>query len=153
MQHTVSLGQSQQTNRLSPVVAGLGAAVIAAAITVTMMMSNQTPATSEQAATTTSTNQCQVLQRKLYVSTNTGSGTVRLREGSYLSAPIKLSTTPVPVVFAQQRPDKIQVESVVTMEGTATDVVITSDYNKVPRVFNVTGLLAFPVTWVAVKNC
>ena len=41
----------------------------------------------------------------------------------------------------------------ISREGTATDVVITSDYNKVLRVFNVTGLLAFPVTWMAVKNC
>jgi hypothetical protein len=152
MQHAVSLSQSQTTRKLSPVVAGIGAAAIAAAITLTMTMSGPAPiATSDQAAT--STNQCQVTQRKLYVSTTIGSGTVRLREGSYLSPPIKLSTTPVPVVFAQQRPDKMQVESVVTMEGNASDVVITSDYNKVPRVFNVSGLLAFPVTWVPVKNC
>ena len=39
------------------------------------------------------------------------------------------------------------------MEGNASDVVITSDYNSVPRVFNVSGILAFPVTWVPVKNC
>lgn len=152
MHHTLSLGQSQQTRKLSPVVAGLGAAAIAAAITVTMMMSGPAPVTaSDQSAT--ATDQCQVIQRKLYVSTTTGAGTVRLREGSYLSPPIKLSTTPVPVVFAQQRPDKVQVESVVTIEGNASNVVITSDYNKVPRVFDVSGLAAFPVSWVPVKKC
>lgn len=152
MQHTLSLGRSQQTRKLSPVVAGIGAAAIAAAITITMMMSSPAPvATSDQAATTT--NQCQVIQRKLYVSTTSGSGTVRLREGSYLSPPITLGTTPVPVVFAQQRPDKMIVESVVTIEGNASDVVITSDFNKVPRVFNVPGILAFPVNWVPAKGC
>ena len=108
-----------------------------------MMLSAPAPvAASEQAAP--ATKQCQVTQRKLYVSSTAGSGTVRLREGSYLSPAIKLSTTPVPVVFAQQRPDKMQVESVVTMEGNASDVVITSDYNKVPRVFNVSGILGIP---------
>jgi hypothetical protein len=152
MQYAASLGQSQQTSRISPAVAGISAAAIAAAITLTMMMSSPAPvAASDQAAVPT--NQCQVTQRKLYVSTTTGNGTVRLREGSYLSPPIKLGTTPVPVVFAQQRPDKTLVESVVIMEGSASDVVITSDYNKVPRVFHVTGVLAFPVTWVPVKKC
>lgn len=153
MQYAASIGQSQPARKLSPAIAGIGAAAIAAAITVTMMMSSPAPvATSEQAAPAT-TNQCQVIQRKLYVSTQTGSGTVRLREGSFLSQPIALSTTPVPVVFGQQRPGKVIVESVVTMEGNASDVRITSDYNAVPRIFNVSGLLAFNVGWVPVKKC
>ena len=107
--------------------AGIGAAAIAAAITLTMMMSSPAPvATSDQAATT-STKQCQVIQRKLYVSTTTGGGTVRLRGGSYLSPPIKLSATPTPVVFPLPRPDTVAVEEVLTIEGNASDVVITSD--------------------------
>ena len=152
MQHTVSLGQAEQTRKLSPVVAGVSAAAIAAAITLTMMMSGPAPvATSDEAATTT--RQCQFIQRKLYVSTTTGSGTVRLREGSYLSPPIKLGTTPIPVVFPLARPDKAPLDAVLTMEGNASDVVITSDFNSVPRVFNVSGILAFPVRWAPVKNC
>src|SRR5215204_3270138 len=126
MQHAVSLGQAQQTHKLSPVVAGIGAAAIAAAITLTMMMSSPAPVTaSDQAAS--STKQCQMIQRRLMVSTTTGGGTVRLREGSYLSPPIKLSTTPTAVVFPLARPDTVSVEEVLTIEGNASDVVITSE--------------------------
>jgi hypothetical protein len=152
MQHAVSLGQSQQTRKLSPVVAGIGAAAIAAAITLTMMMSSPAPvATSDQAAATT--NQCQVIQRKLYLSTTTGGGTVRLRGGGYLSPPIKLSATPTPVVFPLPRPDTVAVEEVLTIEGNASDVVVTSDVTNLRKVFDVSGIVAFNLSWMPIKRC
>jgi hypothetical protein len=152
MQYAASLGQSQQTSRISPAVAGISAAAIAAAVTLTMMMSSPAPvAAADQAAT--STKQCQMIQRKLMVSTTTGSGTIRLREGSYLSPPIKLSATPASVVFPLPRPDTVPVEEVLTIEGNASDVVITSEVTNLRRVFDVTGLVAFNITWKPMKGC
>ena len=43
------------------------------------------------ASTASEAPQCSLIQRKLYVSTATGSGTVRLRDGNYVSPPITLS--------------------------------------------------------------
>jgi hypothetical protein len=104
-------------------------------------------------ASATQTNQCSMIQRKLYVSTTTGSGTVRLRDGNYLSPPITLSAQRRPVVFPQPRPGENPLDDVVTIEGNSSDVVITSDFNPNPRVFNVVGLTAFAVTWKPMKGC
>jgi malic enzyme len=152
MQEAGSQGQGQQQRKLSPVVAGLGAAAIASAVTLVIMMSNPSPvAVTDQAAT--STNQCQMFQRKLLVSTTTGSGTVRLREGNYLSPPIVLSAQPQAVVFPLPRPEAVPVEEVITVEGNANDVVITSDLTGLRHEFNVVGVLAFNVTWKPMKGC
>ena len=151
MQHTVTLGTAHQQRKLSPVVAGLGAAVIAMGITLAMTMNNGTTSTQEEAATTT--KQCQLTARKLLVSTTTGGGTVRLRGGSYLSPPIKLSATPQGVVFPLARPDTTPVEEVLTIEGNANDVVITSEITNLRRVFDVQGVTAFNVIWKPVKSC
>lgn len=151
MHHTATLGAAQQQRKLSPVVAGLGAAVIAMGITLAMTMNNGAASTQEQAATTT--KQCQLTARKLLVSTTTGSGTVRLRGGGYLSPPIKLSATPQGVVFPLARPDTTPVEEVLTIEGNANDVVITSEVTNLRRVFDVQGITAFNITWKPVKNC
>ena len=151
MQHTATLGTAQQQRKLSPVVAGLGAAAIAMGITLAMTMNNGATSAQEQAAT--ATQQCQLMARKLLVSTTTGGGTVRLRGGSYLSAPIKLSATPQGVVFPLSRPDTTPVEEVLTIEGNASDVVITSEITNLRRVFDVQGVTAFNVIWKPVKNC
>ena len=108
-------------------------------------------AVSDQAAT--ATTQCQMVPRKLLVSTKTGSGTVRLRAGNYLSPPITLSTQPQAVVFPLPRPETTPVEEVISIEGNANDVVITSDLNPLPRVFDVVGVSAFHVTWKPMKTC
>lgn len=150
--HTTALGTAQQQRKLSPVVAGLGAALIAAGMTLAMSLNNgATSATQEQASVTPKA--CQQMARKLLVSTTTGSGTVRLREGSYLSPPIKLSSVPQSVVFPLPRPDAIAVEEVLTLEGNANDVVITSEVTNLRRVFDVQGVTAFNITWKAVKGC
>jgi hypothetical protein len=151
MQHTASLGAAHQQRKLSPVVAGVGAAVIAMGITLAMTLNNGATSAQEQAATTT--KQCQLMARKLLVSTTSGGGTVRLRGGGYLSPPIKLSAAPQGVVFPLARPDTIPVEEVLTIEGNANDVVITSEVTNLRRVFDVQGVTAFNITWKPVKNC
>ena len=147
--HSTALGQQQ--TRLTPVVAGLGAAIIAVGITIAMTMGSTTPASQERAST--APKACQQMARKLLVSTTTGSGTVRLRGGSYLSPPIKLSAVPQSVVFPLLRPDAIAVEEVLTIEGNANDVVITSEVTNLRRVFDVQGVTAFNITWKPVKTC
>jgi hypothetical protein len=152
MQETAPRGQAQKQRMISPVVAGLGAALVASAVTLVIMMRGPSPvAVSDQAAT--ATTQCQMVPRKLLVSTTTGSGTVRLRAGSYLSPPIVLSARPQAVVFPLPRPETTPVEEVISIEGNANDVVITSDLNPLPRVFDVVGVSAFHVTWKPMKTC
>ena len=151
MPETASQGQGQAQRKRSPVIAGVGAALVAVAITATMLMSSPSPVTvKDQAAST----QCQMPQRKLLVSTTVGSGTVRLRAGSYLSPPIKLSTQPQAVVFPLPRPEVTPVEEVISIEGNANDVVITSEVTDLRRVFDaVAGVAAFNLTWRPMKTC
>ena|ERR1700677_4188080 len=145
-------GQRQQQRKFSPVVAGLGAAVVASAVSLVIMMNKPAPvAVVDQAVT--STNQCQIFHRELLVSTTTGSGTVRLREGNYLSSPITLSTQPQAVVFPLPRPETTPVEEVIAIEGNANDVVITSPLTGSRNVYNVIGAAAFSVTWKPMKGC
>jgi hypothetical protein len=152
MPETASQGQTQQQRKISPMVAGLGAAFVACGITLVIMTSSPSPvAVSDQAAT--ATTQCQMVPRKLLVSTTVGSGTVRLRAGSYLSQPIVLNARPQAVVFPLPRPELTPVEEVIAIEGNANDVVITSDVTNLRRVFDVVGASAFNVTWKPMKTC
>jgi hypothetical protein len=142
-----------QPRKISPVVAGLGAAFVGVGVTLVLMMSGPSPvAVSDQAAS--GTQQCLMIQRKLLVSTTMGSGTVRLREGSYLSPPIALTNKPQGVVFPLPRPETTPLEEVITIEGNANDVVITSEVSPYREVFaTVTGVLAFKVIWKPMKGC
>lgn len=148
--NSTALGQQQ--SKLTPAIAGLGAAVIAAGITLAMAMNGGTTPASQELASA-APKACQQMARKLMVSTTTGGGTVRLREGSYLSPPIKLGAVPQSVVFPLPRPDVVPVEEVLTLEGNATDVVITSEVTNLRRVFDVQGVTAFNITWKPVKTC
>jgi hypothetical protein len=150
---TASQGQSQPKPRRSPVIAGVGAALVASVITVALMMNSGPAPVAVQDQAAASTPQCQITQRKLLVSTTTGSGSVRLHEGSYLSPPIKLSTQPQAVVFPLPRPETNPVEEVIVIEGNANDVVITSDATALRKVYDVVGTLAFNVTWKPMKTC
>lgn len=154
MQNTASMGQVQKGRNISPAIAGLGAAAIAAAITIIMTLGSPPPlATQDQAASAVAADQCQMISRKLMVSTTSGSGTVRLREGNYLSPPITLSGVPQSVVFPLPRPDTTPVEEVLTIEGHANDVVITSDVTGLRKVYNVNGIQVFNVIWRPLKSC
>jgi hypothetical protein len=150
MQDGASQGQQR---KISPVVAGLGAAFVGVGVTLAVMMSSPSPvAVSDQAAS--ATQQCQIIQRKLLVSTTAGGGTVRLREGNYLSPPITLTSQPQPVVFPLPRPETTPLEEVITIEGNANDVVITSEVSAHRSQFEtVTGVLAFKVIWKPMKGC
>ena len=153
MQQTASQGQSQQQPRKkSTLVAGLAAAFVASAVCLTMLMSGPSPvATPDQAANTPN---CKVIKREFLVSTTSGGGTVRLREGSYLSAPIRLSTQPQLVVFPLDRPKEVPAVEVITIEGNATDVVLASNVTTWRGVFNqVNGVTAFQSSWLPLKGC
>jgi hypothetical protein len=152
MQDDASQGRSQQQGKRSPLVLGIGAAVVASAVTLVMLMSNPSPvATPEQAVS--STKLCQLMQRRLLVSTTQGSGTVRFRASGWLSPPFTLTTQPQVVVFPLPRPDTTPVEEVISVEGNATDVVITSEVTDLHKVFDVVGAYSYTLTWAPRKTC
>src|SRR5258708_18832996 len=95
MRESASQGQAQQQRKISPMVAGLGAAVVASAVTLVIMMSSPSPspvAVADQAAT--ASTHFQMVPPTLLVSTTVGSGTLRLPAGSYPSPPHALLTPP-----------------------------------------------------------
>jgi hypothetical protein len=152
MQEGASQGRPQQQGKRSPVVLAIGAAVVASAVTLVIMMSNPSPvATPEQAVS--STKQCQLMQRRLLVSTTQGSGTVRFRASGWLSPPFTLTTQPQVVIFPLPRPDTTPLEEVISVEGNATDVVITSEVTDLHKVFDVVGTYTYTLTWAPRKTC
>jgi hypothetical protein len=152
MQEGASQGRSQQHGKRSPLVLGIGAAVVASAVTLVIMMSNPSPvATPEQALS--SAKVCQLMQRRLLVSTTQGGGTVRFRASGWLSPPFTLTTQPQVVIFPLLRPDTTPVEEVVSVEGNATDVVITSEVTDLHKVFDVVGAYTYTLTWAPRKSC
>lgn len=152
MQDAASQGQAQGQRKLSPVVAGVGAAMIASAVTVVLMLSHPaTVATTDQSASSAKT--CPAMQRRLVVSTSHGGGTIRFRAGGYLSPPFTLTTQPQVVVFPLPRPDTTPVQESISVEGNATDVVITSEVTDLHQVFDVAGSYAYAVKWAPKKGC
>jgi hypothetical protein len=150
MHYAISQGQVHQ--KRSPVVVGIGAAAVASAVTLVMMMSNPSPATvTDQAVTPV--KQCQMIQRRLIVSTTKGGGTVRFRASGYLSPPVTLTTQPQVVVFPLMRPDTAPVEEIMSVEGSANDVVITSEVTDLHKVFDVAGAYTYTVAWAPRKSC
>jgi hypothetical protein len=146
-------GQARQPRKTSALVAGLGAAFIASAISLTMTMSGASPIAAPAQMENTAP-QCKIIKRQYMVSTNTGGGTIRLREGSYLSPPIKLSTQPQLVVFPLDRPQTVPAVEVITIEGNATDVVLASTVTNWRGVFNqVSGVTALQASWLPLKGC
>jgi hypothetical protein len=146
--------QAQQPRKSSALVAGLGAAFIASAISLTMIMSGASPI-AETAQAAPAASKCQVIYRQFLVSTTKGSGTVQLREGNYLSPPITLTAQPQAVTFPLARPQTEPAAEVITVEGNATDVVLTSPViGTFRRVFErVNGVAAFEAKWMAMKTC
>jgi hypothetical protein len=155
MQNVVSKGQSQAQRKFSPMIAGVGAAVVAVGITVAVMMSgaSTSPTASDQAAVK-DTKQCQLIQRRLLIATNHGGGTVRFRASGWLSPPFNLTKEPQVVVFPLLRPDTDPVAETIMIEGNATDLEISSEVvvNQV-RAFDVPGVARYDVTWVPRKGC
>jgi hypothetical protein len=145
--------QARGQRKLSPAVAGVGAAVIAAAITFVVMTSGPTSQIASPQTASTS-KECQLVQRRLLVSTENGSGTVRFRASGYLSPPFKITREPQVIVFPLPRSDTALAPEDITIEGNATDIVLTSEITEYRQVFNrVDGSFTFHVDWKPVKGC
>ena len=152
MQNAPSIGQAQRSGKNSVLVAGLGAALVASALTFAIMPGKPASAVSAQAAVTA--NQCQSLPRSMLVMTNTGGGTVRFREGGYLSPPIVLTTQPQTVVFPLPRPQTTAVDEIITIEGDATDLIIASPVTNARNTYpQLTGTFSIKKNWVPLTSC
>jgi hypothetical protein len=144
--------QAQGQRKLSPIVAGIGAAVIAAAVTVVVMMSGPTTvSTSDQSVT--NVKQCALIQRRLLVSTDHGSGTVRFRASGWLSPPFTVTKEPQVIVFPLPRPDTTPITEIISVEGNASDVVVTSEVTNLHLEFDLSGAHDFSLTWAPKKSC
>jgi hypothetical protein len=144
--------QGQGQRKLSPVVAGVGAAVIAAAISAVVMTSNPTNvSTGDQSVS--NVKQCTLMQRRLLVSTDHGSGTVRFRASGWLSPPFTITKEPQVIVFPLPRPDEAPLTEMVSVEGSATDVVVTSEVTNLHLEFDLSGAHNISLTWAPKKNC
>lgn len=153
MPDTALKGQGQGQRKLSPAIAGIGAAVIAAALTVVIMTSGPTPQTTSQQTASTS-KECQFVQRRLLVSTENGSGNVRFRASGWVSPPFAITREPQVIVFPLPRSDTALAPEDITIEGNATDIVLTSEITEYRQVFNrVDGSLSFHVDWKPMKGC
>jgi hypothetical protein len=143
---------SQSQGKRSPVIVGIGAAVVAATVTLVVMM-NSSPqvSTADQAASVT--KQCALMQRRLLVATEHGGGTVRFRASGWLSPPFALTAQPQVVIFPLPRPGDAPVSEQISVEGNASNVVITSEVTDLHQVFDVPGVYAYTVTWAPRKSC
>jgi len=144
---------ARESNKKSMLITGLGAAFVAAIVTVAMTANNSSsPAAAP--TQTASTSQCQNLQRTLLISTSTGGGTVRFRASGYLSPPYTLTTTPQIVSFPLMRPVGTEVNEEMTIEGNATDVVMSSPLISVRDVYPViNGVLHVTKNWIPATTC
>jgi hypothetical protein len=122
MQHTVSLESAQARRKRSALVAGLAAACVASAVTFTMLASHPSPTTTP--ATEASAKACPSMPPLvMYVFTETGGGTVRFREGDWVSQPITLTQEWQTVEFPGVRSQTEVLRQVGTIEGDATNIV------------------------------
>jgi hypothetical protein len=141
-----------QSRRKSALVAGLGAAFMASIVTCTVMLSNPSPAAMPTQAS--NAGPCQILPRTMLVSTNNGSGVVRFREGNYLSPSITLTNKPQEVTFPLPRPEFGAIDEMISIEGNATNLVITSPLTQEARAYPmVIGAMTIKKNWVAATTC
>ena len=164
--------QGQQRGKTSVLVAGLGAAFVAAGITFALMSGNPTPAPSTvpvqatapvQPAAPVQTApvaqgappQAKSCQREPLVELasveNGGSGVIRFRQGDYLSPPVTLTSEPQPIVFPKLRPETEPLKEEIFIEGRATNLVLGAegDHYVIPRV---DGSTSYTITW-SPKKC
>jgi hypothetical protein len=146
-----NLRQAQGQRKISPLVAGVGAAVIAAAVTVTILSGPTTVSTTDQSAS--NVKQCALIQRRLLVSTDHGSGTVRFRASGWLSPPFTITKEPQVIVFPLLRPDTAPITETISVEGSATDVVVTSEVTNLHLGFDLAAAHDFSLTWQPKKSC
>jgi hypothetical protein len=144
--------QRPSQGKRSPFVVGIGAAAIAATVTLVVMMNNS-PQVSTADQVSSVSKQCTLMQRRLLVATEHGGGTVRFRASGWLSPPFTLSAQPQVVIFPLPRPGDAPVSEQISVEGNATNVVITSEVTDLHQVFDVSGIYAYTVTWAPRKSC
>lgn len=153
MQHAALHMEARGQGKRSPAVVGIGAALVASALTFVMMTHNGPSIASgaEQAASTT--KQCHMMPRRILVSTTHGGGTVRFRASGYLSPAYTLTAEPQVVQFPLPRPDATPVAEPILVEGDARDVVITSEVTDLRQAFDVMGIYTYTVIWKPMKSC
>ena len=57
------------------------------------------------------------------------------------------------MIFPLPRPDTTSLEEVISVEGNASDVVITSEVTDLHKVFDVAGAYTYTLTWAPRKSC
>ncbi|MGH6778049.1 MAG: hypothetical protein ACRECL_08585 [Bradyrhizobium sp.] len=152
MQESTSQARGQGQGKRSPLVIGIAAAFVASAVTIVVMTHSPTTASTSNRAATSST-QCHFVARRMLVSTAHGGGTIRFRASGYLSPPFTLTTKPQVVQFPLPRPTTTPVVEAITVEGNATDIVITSEVTNLHKEFNVAGAYTYMVKWAPLKGC
>lgn len=147
-------GQAQGARKRNILVAGLGAAFVASLLTFTMAQSKAPPAPTPVAQAAAPEKSCQKVPLVWLVSSTVpDGGTVRLREGDYVSPPIKLTTQPQAVVFPGMRRDVAFKEPIV-VNGDAQDIVMENLTHNFRRVYQLnSGTLTVPTTWVPLTTC
>ena len=143
-----------QARKKATAFAGFGAAVVASMMTVALLSGHAAAPSAPVQAAAAPKNECSSLPLMVMVSTETGGGTVRFREGGYLSPPITLSATPQNVYFPRPRPDVGQLQEPITIEGEATNLIMVSPVTHARHVYpKISGSLTFTGTWYAFKVC
>jgi hypothetical protein len=149
-------GQAQGARKRTILVAGLAAAFVASLLTFTMAPSNPPPAAAmpaAQAAAAPQTKSCQKVPLVWLVSsTIPDGGTVRLREGNYVSPPIKLTSQPQAVVFPRMRGDVNFVEPII-VEGDAPNIIVETVTHNFRKVYQLNGTRTIMMTWFPLTTC
>jgi hypothetical protein len=138
--------KSAQAGRKRPaLIVGLGAAAVASVVTVVMLSSTPSPtttATADQPA-----KACKSVPIMLTVFTEKGGGTVRFREGDWLSPPITLTNEPQPVVFPRARSQTEAITEVISLEGQATDLIVVWPLSQRRESLTLNGVVSYSQTW------
>jgi hypothetical protein len=146
-------GQAHEARKRNILVAGLGAAFVASLLTFTMTPSSLPPAAMPVAQAQAPEKSCQKVPLVWLVSSTVpDGGTVRLREGSYVSPPIKLTTQPQAVIFPGMRRDVAFKEPII-VSGNAQSFVMENLTHNFRRVYQLNGSTSIDTTWVPMTTC
>jgi hypothetical protein len=144
--------EAQASRKRSVLIAGLGAACVASVLTVAMLTGTPPPATTT--ATDPPAKACKSMPPLMLAVSSEKGGTVRFREGDWLSPPITLTKEPQPVVFPRPRSQTEEIKEVITIEGQATDIVTVFPLTGTRDVYPaVNGVLSTTLTWLPFDPC
>jgi hypothetical protein len=138
---------AQAGQKRPALIAGLGAAAVASVVTVIMLSGTPSPTTT--ATTDQPAKACNSVPLIVTAFSGKGGGTVRFREGDWLSPPITLTNEPQPVVFPRARSQTEVITEVITIEGQATDLTLVWPMSQL-RMENLTinGVVSYTQTWL-----